>query len=159
MGAGSLRSQIGAVGDVSTVKPFSNLNEPGPSSQLVEGGGLQAHENAGGHLLLKHVGQSEQALLTRLIDEPRIPGSSSFYDRSTAELAVFQALDANQAGISSWLGTAKPQLVVTHNSPFNVGITVRRTTLQAMDTSGMKLVIRRDSSMPMGYRVHTGYPE
>jgi Bacterial CdiA-CT RNAse A domain len=64
-----------------------------PFSRIVDGGGLQAHEDAGGHLLLKHVGQSEQSLLNRLSAEPNITGSSSFYDRAGAENAVSQLLD------------------------------------------------------------------
>lgn len=61
----------------------------------MDGGGLAAHEAAGGHLLLKHVGQSESQLMARLAAEPRITGSSSFYDRAVAESAVSDALDAN----------------------------------------------------------------
>lgn len=57
-------------------------------STIVPGGGLAAHEAAGGHLIAKHVGQSEAQLLSRLSAEPRITGSSSFYDRAFAEKAV-----------------------------------------------------------------------
>lgn len=51
-----------------------------PFSPIVDGGGLQLHENADGHLLQKHVGQTEPDLMARLANEPKISGSSSFYD-------------------------------------------------------------------------------
>jgi len=130
-----------------------------PFSRLVEGGGLQAHEDAGGHLLLEHVGQSEQALIMRLADEPKISGSSSFYDRATAEWAISETLDAKQADIAAWLSTSKPQMPITYTLPDNVGITVVRGSSGAVDTSGLRLILRRDPTMPMGYRIHTGFPE
>ncbi|MQP74711.1 LysM peptidoglycan-binding domain-containing protein [Stenotrophomonas sp. MYb238] len=130
-----------------------------PFSRLVEGGGLQAHEAAGGHLLLKHVGQSESPLMTRLVNEPKISGSSSFYDRATAELATSRAIEARQTEIAAWLSTSKPGTTITYRSAENVGITVSRGATKAVETPSLKLVLRRDPTMPMGYRIHTGFPE
>jgi filamentous hemagglutinin family protein len=127
-------------------------------SRIVPGGGLQAHERAGGHLLLKHVGQSEAALIKRLADEPHISGSSSFYDRATAEQSISLALDARQGEIQAWLAGAKPLVIVEHALPNPVGITVSRGMAQAVDTNKLRLIIRRDASMPNGYRIHTGFP-
>lgn len=46
--------------------------------RLVPGGGLQAHEDAGGHTLARHVGRTDLQLLDRFITQPWIRGSSSF---------------------------------------------------------------------------------
>ncbi|QBH01549.1 RNase A-like domain-containing protein [Xanthomonas oryzae] len=158
MGAGSLRSQIGAVGDVSTIRPFTDLNGSGPSSRLVEGGGLQAHEDAGGHLLLKHVGQSENSLVERMVREPHITGSSSFYDRATAEMVVSKSLEANQSKISSWLNGSSSRMRLDQNFPDSVGITVTSGATSAVEVNSARVVLVRDPSMPMGYRVQTGFP-
>jgi hypothetical protein len=142
------------------VKVGGNVPDTGaPFSRIVDGGGLQAHEDAGGHLLLKHVGQSEQSLMTRLANEPKISGSSSFYDRATAEKAISEALDANRSDISSWLSGNKPQMTVTYAAPENIGITLPRGASSGMDTAKLKLILRRDPSTSIGYRIQTGFPE
>lgn len=117
-----------------------------------------AHEAAGGHLLLKHVGQSETQLLQRLANEPGISGSSSFYNRDTAESAIARTLDAKQAEVRAWLNTSKPQMKIEYTLPENVGITIDHGMTNAIDTSNLRLILRRDPSMPTGYRIHTGFP-
>ncbi len=129
------------------------------SSPIVNNGGLAAHEAAGGHLLLKHVGQSEIQLIQRLVNEPGISGSSSFYNRASAESAISRTLDAKQAEINSWLSSSKPQMKIEYTLPENVGITIDRGMKNAVDTSNLQLILRRDSSFPTGYRVHTGFPK
>lgn len=57
---------------------LSGTKPLGPFSRLVDGGGLKAHELAGGHLLDRHVEKSAQQLLDRLAADSRITGSSSF---------------------------------------------------------------------------------
>ncbi|WP_152969166.1 RNase A-like domain-containing protein [Amantichitinum ursilacus] len=129
-----------------------------PFSPIVDGGGLQAHENAGGHLLLKHVGQTEQDLMTRLTNEPKISGSSSFYDRATAESAVSQALDANQTTISDWLNGTSGRLRIDYTLPDPVGISVSRGATGAVDVNSSRIILVRDPSMPTGYKILTGFP-
>lgn len=48
--------------------------------------------------------------MDRLAAEPKITGSSSFYDRATAESAMSQALDANKRTISDWLNGSAGRL-------------------------------------------------
>jgi hypothetical protein len=129
-----------------------------PFSPIVEGGGLQIHENAGGHLLEKHVGQSEQALLDRLVVEPKITGSSSFYDRATAESAMLQTLEANQTTISDWLNGSAGRLRLDYSLPDPVGISVSRGATGAVDVGSVRVILVRDPSMPTGYRILTGFP-
>ena len=128
------------------------------ASSIVPGGGLQAHENAGGHLLLKHVGQTEQSLMLRMVNEPRITGSSSYYDRATAEYAMSQALDANEPAIAAWLQGSAGRLKIEHSHPFPVGISVSRGASRAVDVSSTRAILVRDASMPTGYKILTGFP-
>jgi RHS repeat-associated protein len=132
-------------------------SEP-PFSRIVPSGGLKAHETAGGHLLLKHVGQSEGALMTRLANEPKISGSSSFYNRTTAENAVSQILDANQMKITDWLNGSSGRLRLDYSFPSPIGISVIRGATSANDVGSARVILGRDSSMPLGYKIITGFP-
>jgi hypothetical protein len=127
-------------------------------SPIVPGGGLAAHEAAGGHLIAKHVGQSEAQLLSRLSAEPKITGSSSFYDRTFAEKAVSQTLDMKQTEIASWLSGSANRLRLDHTLSSPVGISVTRGTSSAVDASSVRVILVRDSKMPTGYKILTGFP-
>ncbi|MFG6446799.1 RNase A-like domain-containing protein [Roseateles sp. BYS180W] len=122
------------------------------------GGGLQVHENAGGHLLEKHVGKTELDLRNRLAAEPNITGSSSFYDRPAAESAVSQTLDANQIKVSDWLSGTAPRLRLDHALTGPAGISVTRGAGGAVDASSVRVILVRDPRMPTGYRTLTGFP-
>ena len=65
-------------------------------------------------------------------------------------------LAAKQAEISAWLRGNKPQLKLKYSLPENVGITVSKGVTGAVDSANLRLILRLDSSMPNGYRVHTG---
>ncbi|WAI84905.1 MULTISPECIES: RNase A-like domain-containing protein [Achromobacter] len=130
-------------------------------SRIVIGGGLQAHENVGGHLLLKHVGQTESSLLSRLGQEPRISASSSFYTRAVAEDVVSKVLESNHTKISEWVSGRRNRLILEYNPASStefVGISVVRGTEKALDVSNARVVLQRNSSMPFGYNVLTGFP-
>src|SRR5690554_2716991 len=127
-------------------------------SRIVPGGGLQTHENANGHLLQKHVGQSEQALMKRLAAETRISGSSSFYNRATAENAVSQVLEANQTKITDWLEGSGSRLPLDHTLTDPAGLSVTRGSANAVAVNSARVILVRDSSMPTGYKILTGYP-
>jgi RHS repeat-associated protein len=128
------------------------------SSRIVPGGGLMAHEAVGGHLLQKHVGKTEAQLMSRLAAEPKIKGSSSFYDRAGAEAAVADALDANAGNISQWLSSSSGRLKLDYTAQNPVGISVVRGASSAVDVNSMSSILVRNPSMPMGYHVLTGFP-
>jgi hypothetical protein len=131
-----------------------------PSSPLVPGGGLTAHEAAGGHLLDKHVGETYEDLATRLAKEPRIDAASSFTDRATAEKAVAETINANQAKITDWLASGRnTPLPISHTMSEPVGISVPRGVPVGIPASSVKVILVRDASFPDGYRILTGYPE
>src|SRR5437016_14358790 len=86
---------------------------PEPPPARVPGGGLEAHENAGGHLLERHVGKTPEDLSARLASDKDIDAASSFTDKATAEKAVAETIETNQAKIDSWLASgAKSPLAI-----------------------------------------------
>nr|WP_306958621.1 RNase A-like domain-containing protein [Pseudomonas synxantha] len=130
----------------------------GPYSVIVPGGGLAAHEAAGGHLMEKHVGRTDQQLLDRLRREPHIPAASTFHDRATAELAISKVLDNNQEKIKDFLQGNNQQIVIIQPSQEPIGKSFRKNTTTSVPGKEVYLIIRRDQKMHIGYRIHTGFP-
>lgn len=130
----------------------------GASSTLVPGGGLAAHEAAGGHALARHVGQTDGALLARLRAQPGISGASTFSSRAVAETSIADVLEANASEIQAWLGGTGGKLVLTGRSTMPVGRYVSQGAEPVSDVSGVTVVLRRDPTLSIGYRIQTGFP-
>ncbi|WP_460149148.1 RNase A-like domain-containing protein [Pseudomonas sp. S3_E10] len=131
----------------------------GPYSVIVPGGGLDAHEAAGGHLKEKHIGRTNQQLLYRLRQEPNIPAASTFHDRAAAEREISVVLDENQDKIDNFLKGNQNQLIINHETKGPVGTCIKKNTTAAVSGTRIYLVIRKDINMHPGYRIHTGYPD
>jgi len=129
-----------------------------PQSRIVPGGGLQAHEAAGGHLIARHVGKTDADLSARLNSQPNISAASTFSDRATAERALSSALDANNTKISDFLSGSSNRLVINHNSGTKVGNVMARGSTTSVPSSNVRVVIQREPSMPTGYKIITGFP-
>ncbi len=155
-GAGAVMGAMKSVGaKESGVLLREGANKAAPFSHLVNGGGLAAHEAAGGHLLLKHVGQSESALAARLAAEPRLPAASTFVTRAEAEAAVNTVLNAEATRLSTWVSSgARGQLVL--NAPFNGGLVLQRGASTPASGTGATVVLRGTGGG--NWRVVTGYP-
>jgi hypothetical protein len=130
----------------------------GPYSVIVPGGGLAAHEAAGGHLMEKHIGRTHEQLLDRLRQEPNIPAASTFHDRATAELAISNVINENKNKIKNFLKESNNQLLIIQNSKEPIGTSFKKNTTTPVPGKEIYLIIRRDETMPNGYRIHTGYP-
>ncbi|MCT7950481.1 hypothetical protein NG798_11830 [Ancylothrix sp. C2] len=129
-------------------------------SNLVPGGGLTAHEAAGGHTLAKHVGKTEAELASRLATNPRLLIASSFRDRSTAEQAISEAINANQPLILSWLSSSKTKLqLLPYIATFPVGVSQIRGSSGLIFVYQVEVILRRDSTLPLGYYILTAYPQ
>ena len=124
-------------------------------SRVVPGGGLAAHEAAGGHTLEKHVGKSEEFLARRLATEPDIRGASSFYDREVAEQSISDLLKANRSEIERWLRTDGKKVVLTGTASRALGSCLSRATEEITEGTGIRLVLRRDPGAHEGYRIQT----
>nr|WP_257644090.1 RNase A-like domain-containing protein [Luteimonas salinisoli] len=131
--------------------------EPPPAAE-VPGGGLQAHEDAGGHLIERHVGKSEQSLLERVRSE-NISAASSFRDLPEAEHFVAETLGEHGDRIDAWLdGAGGNRLVVDARFDASTGISVARGESEAVDVFSVRLVLERSERLDIGYRIVTGYP-
>ena len=120
---------------------------------------LSQDEAAGGHILRKHVGQTDDQLRERLEREPRITGASTYTDRPTAEQAVGAAIATSQDRIQRWLGRSggHPNLVLDYDSASPIGRTINRGESQPRPCAHALVVLKY--SGPGQYYVLTSYPE
>lgn len=134
---------VRAEGSVSNVRP-RNLSED---------------EARGGHILRKHVGQTEEQLRERLERERSITGASTYTDRSTAEHAVGAAIAQSQSEIQSWLSRPgrHPNLVLDYDSDAPIGRTMNRGEVHSHVCEHEVVVLKYDG--PNEYYILTSYPE
>ena len=120
---------------------------------------LSQDEAAGGHILHKHVGQTDEQLRERLEREPHITGASTYTDRSAAEHAVGAAIAESQDRIQRWLNRSggHPNLVLDYDSPTPIGRTINRGEDQSHPCSHSVVVLKYVG--PNEYYVLTSYPE
>jgi hypothetical protein len=120
---------------------------------------LSQDERAGGHILRKHVGQTEQQLRDRLQREENITGASTYTDRETAERAVGAAIAQSQRRIQNWLDRSgrHPNLVLDYDSDDPIGRTMNRGENQSRPCAHALVVLKYGG--PNGYYVLTSYPE
>lgn len=132
--------------------------DPDPVPE-VPGGGLEAHENAGGHLIERHVGKSEQWLIDRVRRE-NVSAASSFRDLPEAERFVAETLALHQDRIDAWVGgQGGNRLVIDARFDASTGISVERGDSSARDVFSVRLVLERSNRLEdIGYRIVTGYP-
>jgi filamentous hemagglutinin len=137
----------------SAVAARAEVHPPGPVRDLSQ------DEAAGGHILRKHVGQSDEQLRERLEREPRITGASTYTDRPAAERAVGAAIAASQDRIRRWLGRSggHPNLVLDYDSETPIGRTINRGESQSRPCAHALVVLKY--SGPNQYYVLTSYPE
>ena len=119
---------------------------------------LSQDEAAGGHVLRKHVGRTDDELRERLNHERNISGSSTYTDRSTAEHAIGAAIATSQDRIQRWLSRSggRPNLVLDYDSRQPIGRTINRGDSQSRPCSHALVVLKYSAP---GYYVLTSYPE
>ena len=129
------------------------------------GGGLQAHENVGGHTLAPdraHVDADADALLQRQRNSPnQLSATSSYFDRVAAERSVHENIAGNRDAVDNWLiGNGSTRAFTFHHDRLTGHFLQGGATSsdQARDVLGSRVVLRRDPSMPEGYRVLTSFP-
>ncbi len=111
----------------SAVAARAEIHPAGPARDLSQ------DEAAGGHILRKHVGQTDEQLRERLEREPRITGASTYTDRQAAERAVGAAIAESQDRIQSWLRRSggHPNLVLDYDSAAPIGRTISTSRVPA----------------------------
>ena len=124
---------------------------------------LSRDEAAGGHILRKHVGQTDEQLRERLEQERHITGASTYTDRATAERVVGAAIAESQDQIQRWLSRpgGHPNLVLDYNSETPTGRTMNRGENQSHPCTHALVVLKYDLKYagPDRYYVLTSYPE
>ncbi|XWN32957.1 MAG: RNase A-like domain-containing protein [Devosia sp.] len=133
----------------------------GVRPRTVRGGalGLQFHEGRrGAHLIARHVGKTDAELVARLALDPKIRGSSTFTNRRVAERAVDETLAANQAKIAQFLSGRGKTLPIEHNTSRVVGRGILRGGNRVVPYSNVRVILKRDPGLSLGYRIQTGYP-
>ncbi|MDA1477254.1 T7SS effector LXG polymorphic toxin [Bacillus changyiensis] len=131
--------------------------DPSDSSPLAPGGGLLAHEAKGGHLIERHVGKTDEELLKRLKEDPRIFGSSTFKDRAAAEKVAHDVLIKNKNEIQKWLNNSninKP-LILPYKGTEVLGRGVAKGSHNVINMTNAKIVLKKNSG---GSFILTGYP-
>ncbi len=119
---------------------------------------LSRDEAAGGHVLRKHVGRTDDELRERLERERNISGASTYSDRGTAEHAVGAAIAVSQDRIQRWLSRpgGHPNLVLDYDSSQFLGRTFNRGDSQSRPCSHAVVVLKYAAP---SYYVLTSYPE
>ncbi|WP_302467481.1 RNase A-like domain-containing protein, partial [Shouchella clausii] len=133
--------------------------KPGDKSSLAPGGGLAAHEVKGGHLIERHVGKTDEELLERIRNNPRINGSSTFKDRAIAEKVASEVLNDinNKKAIEPWLSNpqSKSNLVLTYEGTEVIGRGVKRGSTTVENMTNARIVLKKDGERNY---ILTGYP-
>ncbi len=115
---------------------------------------LLAHEAAGGHTLLQHVGRPDEYLAWRAHE---VGSASSFRDERSATRAVEQALRARAGDVEDWVdGRPTKELVLNVDLRHVVGRGYTRGRVKPVLTSVVRVVLRpgRDGS----FSVYTAFP-
>ena len=143
-----------------STSPNVTAQTPKHETSLLEGPSrdLGQDEQAGGHILRKHVGQSEEDLRRRLRREENITGASTYTDRTTAEHVVGAAIGQSQDQIQSWLRQERhPNLVLDYDGTQAIGRTMNRGEVHSRPCTHALVVLKYAGANR--YYVLTSYPE
>ncbi|CAN5278392.1 hypothetical protein BH11PSE9_BH11PSE9_33390 [soil metagenome] len=121
---------------------------------------LAAEEAAGGHTILKHVGQTEAQLRARLAAETWVPTASTFHTLQDAQSVVGQALRANRATITAWAQSAQVggRTRVVFDAGRVVGSGVTRSSNALVRMTRVRVVLKKVATPDRVYFVLTAFP-
>src|SRR5499427_7131522 len=138
--------------------PSSQRSDPSASTTGGPIRDLSQDEAAGGHILRKHVGRTDDELRERLRRERNISGASSYIDRPTAERAIGIAIAQNHDRIQRWLNRpgGHPNLTLDYDSDQPIGRTMNRGDSQSRPCSHALIVLKYAEP---SYYILTSYPE
>jgi hypothetical protein len=118
-----------------------------------------------GHMLEKHVSQTNEDLIKRTHNES-VP-ATSFTDKSTASKAVLENIRKNANGIASWLNDTKADtrktIETSHSYSIGKGVNVKGQNNNGSnkvhyDLKKSRIVLVKDEGMEQGFRILTGFP-
>jgi hypothetical protein len=127
---------------------------------------LLSDERSGGHTLEKHVGKNQGDLDSRLSQEPKIPGASTYRNLDEATAVTQQVIDLNRSQISAWIANPadKGRISVSVSRPVTSSLYVpigtvldRRLSVQ-VPGNGARVILQKNPGAPNGFTVITSFP-
>jgi uncharacterized Zn-binding protein involved in type VI secretion len=109
------------------------------------------------HFIEQHVGKDVSFLQNRISQQGK-KTASTFTDLPTAEKAVDDALSTHQSDINQFMKSSDFDLVIKQTSKNPVGMILDKGTSTPQATNNFLLLLRKDPTMPDGFKLHTGYP-
>ena len=112
---------------------------------------LQLQENAGGHTIALHVGQTDLQLTQRLANNPNIPAAGSYPAAappaavySTAQATITAGLATNTVAINNWANNAANGARQAYNyvAPAVIGRVATRNPIQVANTTNYRVVFQ-----------------
>jgi filamentous hemagglutinin len=130
------------------------------ANPVAPGGGLVAHEAAGGHTLADHTGKTPAELAARLAAHPGLALASTLTDAATADRVVAETLanPTHATDVANWLAKGSgghPKAALVQDCGRAVGQILRRGTAAPVGGAVVKVVLQRDGGRPEGYFVQT----
>ncbi|WBO65377.1 RNase A-like domain-containing protein [Streptomyces camelliae] len=117
------------------------------------------------HTLAKHVEVTTQDLRARLRANPRLKTASRYIDEESAQKFTDAVLLRRQKQVDAWLNGPKKspkEAFVVEDLGENTGLSMSRYNfrngLPSEWVKGATVVLKRDPTAPLGYRVLTSYP-
>jgi Bacterial CdiA-CT RNAse A domain len=145
------------------VRPGTQARAQAADSRVTSGPrrDLSQDEAAGGHILRKHVGCTDEQLRERLEHERHISAASTYTDRETAERVVGSVLQQQHVRIQHWSERegGHPNLVLDYDGDpqHPIGRSLRRGESESQPCSRALVVLKWAG--PNDFYVLTSYPE
>ena len=121
---------------------------------------LDKMEKAGGHLIERHVGKTNQELIKRGMTES-IEAASTFYNKKIAIKVVQESLRKNADEIAEWLlkGEDIPRKNIFCNHKFVIGKGLKAGKKNITDNLNKSvLYLFKDKTQELGFRIISGNP-
>ncbi|MEV6481632.1 RNase A-like domain-containing protein [Streptomyces sp. NPDC051576] len=116
------------------------------------------------HTLEKHVDVTTQDLRARLRSDPDLDDASRYIDQASAQKHSQTVMLKQQKQIEDWLNNGKPTGTKDFSAELGerTGLSMSRTNfkngLPPEWVTAAKVVLKKDPTAPLGYRVLTSYP-
>lgn len=119
-------------------------------------GWLPRHEHSGSHTRGEHVSQSMDDLWSQIEGGKRM--ASTFPSNNAAESTLSNLIEAHEATVRAWLSGPRDLLRLDGDMGYPTGLTMDRLG-NVTEVTRVRAILVRDSSMPDGWRLLTGFPQ
>lgn len=123
-------------------------------------GGLLAHEMGDNfHTVARHVERTDAQLAERLANDSLMKRASTFATLAEAERYTYANMALHQTEIDAFIRSDDNILEISQPVDHPVGRTLLRDSGSPVDATIVVTRLRKDVSMPNGYRVATSFPD